>query len=191
MSVQVDIHVRDLSVVLASYTRVLIERASTETGFLPAGASQIASVTLVTGQSDYVYPDTAGLETDWYRSRYSNAGGTQFSGYSVVREGLPALLTLAELRQHVKTELVDEALQRLLDDAELAIIGIGGRIEDATVDDTATRRLVAIELVKLSIGNNPGLASQSLGEWSESYRSNNYLADRASLLALVGGPFVA
>lgn len=53
-------------------------------------------------------------------------------------------------------------------------------------DDTANRVRVAIDLVKLDIATNPGLASQSIGTWAEAYTSNsafNYALERQSILA--------
>lgn len=54
------------------------------------------------------------------------------------------------------------------------------------VDDTAERIRVAVALVKLDIVHSPGLASQTIGTWSEQYTSNsafNYTLERLSILA--------
>ena len=52
-------------------------------------------------------------------------------------------------------------------------------------DDTANRVRVAIELVKLEFAFNPGLASQTIGTWSEAYTSGgkSYAEQRAEILA--------
>jgi hypothetical protein len=53
-------------------------------------------------------------------------------------------------------------------------------------DDTANRVRVALELVKLSIAFTPGLASQRIGEWAESYTApsaGSYSEQREDILA--------
>ena len=52
-------------------------------------------------------------------------------------------------------------------------------------DDTANRVRVAIELVKLEFAFNPGLASQTIGTWSEAYTSGgkSYAEQRREILA--------
>jgi hypothetical protein len=167
-------------------------------------------------------------------------------------------LTVAEVREHVETELGDEALQRLLDAAYQAIdaeAGQGGdrsellhpggdllflsrRAEsmtsvversttlDATdyllrpgglllqrlstgthpssrwhgrIDVTyrafgeeAERDRVALALLSLDVTHQPGLASQSLGAWSESYQpttdTTGYTQERAAILASLNPP---
>lgn len=65
-----------------------------------------------------------------------------------------------------------------------------GRIEVAyvPVDDTANRIRVATELVKLNISFSPGLASQTIGTWSETYRTDvPYPEQRAAILASLSG----
>lgn len=51
-----------------------------------------------------------------------------------------ALLTVAQARAHVETDLTDEALQRLVDDAELEIIEYAGEA-DEQVDETRNAQL--------------------------------------------------
>ena len=54
------------------------------------------------------------------------------------------------------------------------------------VDDTANRVRVAIELVKLQIAFTPGLASQTIGTWSEAYTvagTASYPEQREAILA--------
>jgi len=52
-------------------------------------------------------------------------------------------------------------------------------------DDTANRVRVAIELVKLEFAFSPGLASQTIGTWSEAYSNSakSYPEQRAEILA--------
>jgi hypothetical protein len=54
------------------------------------------------------------------------------------------------------------------------------------VDDTASRQRVQSELVKLTISFTPGLASQTIGTWSESYTDptkGTYAQQREDILA--------
>jgi hypothetical protein len=151
------------------------------------------------------------------------------------------LLTVDELREHVTTTLGDDALQRLLDDAEAAIIEYAGEIGTLTefvrggagtivtsrpidtitsiiertdsyvpvtlatddyrvrnsyvidrlrlgtnrwlhwrgvveityepIDDTATRKIVQAELIQLELDTKPGLASETVGAWTQTYSS--------------------
>ena len=56
----------------------------------------------------------------------------------------------------------------------------------APIDDTATRQRVQAELVKLDIAFNPGLASQTIGTWSETYTADavgSHAQQRADILA--------
>lgn len=173
-------------------------------------------------------------------------------------------LTVDDLRQHVTSELEDEALERVLEAAYEAIDDYAGaegsirelltagpgdllmlsrsaesvtsvsegrstptvlatndyelignqllrRLRDGThpasgwvsrpVDvvyvpmaDMMTRDRVAIDLVKLETTFAPGLASQRLGEWAESYAASDaadYRAQRAGILASLFAGFVA
>ena len=61
--------------------------------------------------------------------------------------------------------------------------------------DEATRKVVQLELVKLELGSTAGvgvLASQRLGDWSESYQSSapTYAQQRADILASLHGSAV-
>jgi hypothetical protein len=167
-------------------------------------------------------------------------------------------LDVTALRQHIETELADEALARLLEAAYEAIDEAVGAAADVseyfrvhgdllllsrraesiasvTENDTALetddyelrpsgltlRRLdtgtnprrhwhrridvtyrayndeserdrVAVELVKLDLAYSPGLVSQSIGAWSETYTTGtgsslDYAAERATILASLGG----
>jgi hypothetical protein len=54
------------------------------------------------------------------------------------------------------------------------------------VDDTASRQRVQGELTKLAIATNPGLVSQTIGQWSEQYAANsawNVAEEREKLLS--------
>lgn len=58
-------------------------------------------------------------------------------------------------------------------------------------DDTATRMMVQLDLCKLTIATNPGLAAQTVGSWTEQYAANNAWNPeeaRASILARLREP---
>ena len=60
------------------------------------------------------------------------------------------------------------------------------KVTHVPADDAARRNQAAIELVRLGIAFNPGLASQTIGTWSESYAapgSKSYPEQRADILA--------
>lgn len=172
------------------------------------------------------------------------------------------LLTVDQFREHVETSLVDDAIQRLLDDAEAEIIRYAGDLGSVTelidggssrlvlsrragsvtsvtetsgtttttldaddwrlrsayvlerlntgtnprwtwsrfatvtyvaADDTDTRAVVQLELVKIAIARNPGLAAQTIGAWTEQYVNNsawNPDLERASILARLLDPSI-
>jgi hypothetical protein len=57
---------------------------------------------------------------------------------------------------------------------------------------SAERDRVALALIKLDVTGQPGLVSQRLGEWSETFSTGtNYDADRAAILASFYPAFVA
>lgn len=59
-------------------------------------------------------------------------------------------------------------------------------VASTAFDDTSERQRVAIGLVKLDLTHNPGLASETIGDWSESYVNGsamNYEMERESLLS--------
>lgn len=59
------------------------------------------------------------------------------------------------------------------------------------VADTSTRELVQIELCRIFINHHPGLTSQTIGDWSETFASNsvwNYAMERDAILAQLAPP---
>lgn len=160
-----------------------------------------------------------------------------------------AILTVSELREHVNTDLGDDALQRLLDAAEWAIVNragaVGARTEIASggylflplsrpaasitsvvetvggsdttlatddyliglgemlverlstgtnsrsswgdrvtvvyvpVDDEAIRIEVQIALCQLALNYQPGLAEETIGEWTERFTNNSAWSNQA------------
>lgn len=62
------------------------------------------------------------------------------------------------------------------------------------LDDTAERDRVAIALVQLDLTHNPGLSSEQIGEWTETYANNSamhYGLEREAILATLNAGFVA
>lgn len=60
------------------------------------------------------------------------------------------------------------------------------RLTYVPVDDTATREIVQVELCKLAIAFNPGLAAETVGSWTQQYASNsawNAGEERANILS--------
>lgn len=63
-------------------------------------------------------------------------------------------------------------LQRQADGPNPADIwGQGVRVTYASFDDTAERKRVQLELMKLDLTYSPGLASQRIGDWTEAYQA--------------------
>lgn len=59
----------------------------------------------------------------------------------------------------------------------------------AAASDVAERKRVQLGLVRLDLNHNPGLQSESIGDWSETYVSNsamNYGLEREAILATLG-----
>lgn len=67
-----------------------------------------------------------------------------------------------------------------------------GRVDVVLVvaEDLATRQRVQLELVKLSIAFQPGLASQTIGTWTEAYQAKtlSYAEQRGEILASLAAP---
>lgn len=59
------------------------------------------------------------------------------------------------------------------------------KVNYTSFDDTAERKRVQLKLVQLDIANQPGLASQAIGPWTEGY-AGNYEAEREAILASMG-----
>jgi hypothetical protein len=69
------------------------------------------------------------------------------------------------------------------------------RVSFVPVDDTNTRKIVQIELCKLEMATNPGLASETVGAWTQTYSSigsKSVPEQRADILSrLREGPLMA
>jgi hypothetical protein len=87
-------------------------------------------------------------------------------------------------------ELIGQTLRRLNDGTNPGYYWRGRvTVTYTPLDDMAERQRVQMELVKLSITFTPGLASQSIGTWSESYQTSgkSYPEQRQDILASLGG----
>ena len=114
----------------------------------------------------------------------------------------PAALVVSVTQQGVALDPTDyalecggELLRRLHDGANPAWRWWGHvTVVYTPVDDTASRQRVQAELVRLDIAFTPGLASQQIGTWTETYATSGrtYAEQRADILAsLAGGLVVA
>jgi hypothetical protein len=93
------------------------ERSSTEAGTYVEGGTEA----LVAGTTLYDVWDAAGIETTWYRTRISNAGGTTFSAYSSPRSPVTSVTSVAQVRALVSTSMSDADLQGVIDREEAAL----------------------------------------------------------------------
>lgn len=106
------------------------ESSTTETGTYVEGGTEA----LVAGTTLYDVWDAAGVETTWYRTRVSNAGGTTFSAYSDPRSPVTSLLSVAEVRALVNSRLSDVDLQVLIDREEAWLAGKIGPLAGERTD---------------------------------------------------------
>jgi hypothetical protein len=121
---QVSFVISDPDTLLIAYgTGALLRVESAEANTGPW--AEVATAALVSGT--YLYPiddeTPTGHPGAWYRSRVSDAAGSSFSDYSAAFEAgvVPGLLSVADFRQVVRSELPDEALQFYLDSEQEAI----------------------------------------------------------------------
>lgn len=103
MAQQIIINVDDPDDILVGYgagALIRVERDATSTFGAP---TEITTIPIVSGQTQYEYWDAAGADTAWYRSRYSAAGGSPYSGYSdAFQPGSPRLYaSLDSLREYL------------------------------------------------------------------------------------------
>jgi hypothetical protein len=59
------------------------------------------------------------------------------------------------------------------------------------LDDVAARQAVQLALVRLFLDHHPGVTSESIGDWSETFASNsvwNYALERDGILATLRAP---
>lgn len=106
------------------------ERAALEAGPYVEGGTEA----LVAGTTLYDVWDSAGVETTWYRTRISNAGGTTFSAYSDPRSPVTSVTSLAEVRALVTTSLSDVDLQAIIDREEAWLAGRVGALSGERTD---------------------------------------------------------
>jgi hypothetical protein len=106
------------------------ESAPAETGTWSEGGTEA----LLAGVTLYDVWDSAGVETTWYRTRISNAGGTSFSAYSEPRSPVTSVTSIAEVRALVTTSLSDVDLQAIIDREESWLAGRVGQLVGQRVE---------------------------------------------------------
>lgn len=106
------------------------ESSATETGTYVEGGTEA----LLAGVTLYDVWDSAGVETTWYRTRISNAGGTSFSGYSDPRSPVTSVTSIAEVRALINTHLSDVDLQAVIDREEAWLAGGVGPLAGERTD---------------------------------------------------------
>jgi hypothetical protein len=72
------------------------------------------TVPIVSGTTSYIYYDTEGTTTTWYRTRYENSGGTITSEWSDAFQPHTSLITLVEAQARVG----DSVTQAMIDSVE-------------------------------------------------------------------------
>lgn len=118
---------------LSTYATARIERASTPAGFLADGASQVASINLVEGQTYYVWQDPAGTPASWYRTRLATAEQS-YSQYSAPFQGsLPPLVSRELVLSEAGVAVTEPAARRL----QILIDAVSSRIRRITRRDFA------------------------------------------------------
>jgi hypothetical protein len=91
------------------------------------------------------------------------------------------ILTVDELREHVSSELGDDALQRLLDDAEAAILAYAGAAGDVTelIDGGFARLALSRPAVSItSITERQGTTDTTLATDDYRIRAQGYVLER-------------
>lgn len=121
MTREITVHVDDPAQQLTLYgagARVHLERASTQTGTF----AHLDAQAIDADHETYVFADTTGSITDWYRSYLTTANDTNPSEPSTPRqEQTQRYLSVSEFREHANSALPDAAIQRLLDANTVAI----------------------------------------------------------------------
>ena len=99
------------------------------------GYAVLGTVALLAGITSYRYDDSTGIDTSWYRTRYSNAGSTSFSSYSAEFQATAirpdyAMLDDAKLRLGIPdTDVTNDAvLQTFCDQVNRWIESYTGRV---------------------------------------------------------------
>lgn len=147
MAQQILVNVDDPDEIIAGYgagAKVRIERDTTAAFVSP---TEIATLTLVSGQTQYEYWDGGGADASWYRSRYSATAGAPFSTYSdPFQPGAPtAYASLNSLREYLDLpdDSKDNMLVDLLRQATDYMIGKMGRdcFRHPPISGTETRLL--------------------------------------------------
>lgn len=116
MSQQIVINVDDPDDIIAGYGAGAVVRVERAADAAFSSPTELVTLPIVSGTTQYEYWDAAGLDGSWYRSRYSASGGAPFSGYSdPFQAGAPSTYaTLDSLREYLN--LPDNSRDNLLTD---------------------------------------------------------------------------
>jgi hypothetical protein len=111
------IFVQDIAEVIANYNQIRIYRDTSEAG---AFSTVDGNVTLVAGTTKYVYNDTDGLPTHWYKLSYFHTGTSAESSKSGPYRGVPSSGELGLVTtSYIKANTDFEEL-RATDDSKVA-----------------------------------------------------------------------
>ena len=89
---------------ITTYQKIRIERAP-NSGGVPGAWAEVVSIDVDPFNEFTSYTDTGGADTDWYRYRYANTGGSVFSNYSNAIQAGDYLI-----RQWIKADIPDADL---------------------------------------------------------------------------------
>src|SRR3990167_2104295 len=68
--------------ILTGYSAGAIVRLQRDTTSAFSTATNLTTITVVSGTESYTYWDSTGTSASWYRTRYENSGGTTLSSWS-------------------------------------------------------------------------------------------------------------
>jgi hypothetical protein len=141
VNVSLSIASDDLLVGYGAGAKVYLQSAATENG----SYSAVANTVIVSGTENYEFWDANGTDSTWYRTRVGNTGGTSFSDFSGSFQVRAApVLTVAQLRDFVPSNLGDASLQAILDDALQTVDDALGPTGDVTEWLTASGPLLSL-----------------------------------------------
>ncbi len=146
VTVSLSISSDDLLVGYDAGAAIYVESSDTgEAGPYAAIFGYLFGTTIVSGTESYDIWDNNGTNTTWYRTRVGNSGQTMFSDYSAPFQVHDvAVLTVAQLRDFIPTNLSDASLQAILDDALQTVDGALGPSGDVTEWLEASGPLLAL-----------------------------------------------
>lgn len=129
MALQLVINVDDPGDILTGYgagAKLILERDTSPAFNAP---TEVGSIPITAEQSQYEQWDASGEPTHWYRSRYSDAVGANFSAYSDPFQGgevrayasVDSLRELLQLPDDSRDNLISDLLRRVTDKINLSL----------------------------------------------------------------------